>query len=381
MEALLKGLLGGKKLGPAKEKVLGEILGRSESGVHKTNPEIFAADKQIIKGFIDGLREGTNATGVKAERIKTLMAVGDHLTVAAGPAAALPAPAAPAVAEPWVEKVSRTSGKTYWYNPSTGKSVWENPTAQPAAPPAAPPAAQAQAQAQAQAAQPVKTKKTRTDGDCFFSSIFRAANEQALLPLLATCNPLLQTCSESAFILSFRAILAQEIRAERLPMNAGGSINTYDSLRQLGVDGDQEDDAVYKGTIESFPDWFRAEFPTLESLGTQKQFVKRLACYVAQSYNDVGMIEVGIAQRLLSACPLHLDVLVDTPAALAASRNGVPVITLQNQGEGHYEYFSFNVPVPRGKAKAKGGSGMHRTRRLRLHLRSRSRSRSRLRRS
>ena len=157
-------------------------------------------------------------------------------------------------------------------------------------------------------------------------------------------------------------------------MNAGGSINTYDSLRQLGVDGDPEDDAVYKGTIVSFPDWFQAEFPTLESLGTQKQFVKRLACYVAQSYNDVGMIEVGIAQRLLSACPLHLDVLVDTPAALAAFRNGVPVITLQNQGEGHYEYFSFNVPVPRGKAKAKGGS---RTRRLRLHLHLRSRSRSR----
>lgn len=339
MEAILNGLLEGKKLGPAKERVLLDILSRSESGVHKTNPEIFAADKQIIKGFIDSL-QGVNKTGVKAERIKTLMAVGKHLNVAAS------APPAAPPASAWVEKVSRTSGKTYWYNPSTSKSVWENPNAPPG------PQPQAQPQPQPQA-QPVKTKKTRTDGDCFFSSIFRAATEQGLLPLLATCNPLLQTCSESAFILSFRAILAQEIRAERLPMNAGGSINTYDSLMQLG------DDEVYKGTIDAFPDWFQEEFPTLESLGTQKQFVKRLASYVAQSYNDVAMIEVNLAQTLLARCPLHLDVIIATPTVLAATRDGIPVITLQNQGEGHYEYFSFNVPA----AKVKGGS---RTRRLRL---------------
>jgi hypothetical protein len=230
----------------------------------------------------------------------------------------------------------------------------------PAAAPAAPaaPAAAPAALAPAAAPRPVRTKKTRTDGDCFFSSIFRAATEQGLLPLLATCNPLLQTCSESAFILSFRAILAQEIRAERLPMNAGGSINTYDSLMQLG------DDEVYKGTIEAFPVWFQEEFPTLESLGTQKQFVKRLASYVAQSYNDVAMIEVNLAQTLLARCPLHLDVITAKPAVLAATRGGVPVITLQNQGEGHYEYFSFNV----SGAKAKGGS---RTRRLRMRLLSR----------
>jgi len=29
---------------------------------------------------------------------------------------------------PWVEKVSRSTGKTYWYNPETKESVWHNPT-------------------------------------------------------------------------------------------------------------------------------------------------------------------------------------------------------------------------------------------------------------
>lgn len=326
MEALLKKLLKGGSLGPTKNKVIQDILERSEAGVHAADSATFMADMRTIEGFILDLSKGTNATGVKGNRILSLKAVQDHMKVKSLRPAVAAAPAAP--------------------NPF---NIYPMPP-----PPAAAAAAPAPAAPAPAAAQPVKTKKTRTDGDCFFSSIFRAANEQALLPLLATCNPLLQTCSESAFILSFRAILAQEIRAERLPMNAGGSINTYDSLMQLG------DDEVYKGTIEAFPDWFQAEFPTLESLGTQKQFVKRLASYVAQSYNDVGMIEVNLAQTLLARCPLHLDVITATPAALAATRGGVPVITLQNQGEGHYEYFSFNT------AKAKGGS---RTRRLRLRLR------------
>jgi hypothetical protein len=346
MEALLKKLLKGGSLGPTKNKVIQDILERSEAGVHAADSATFMADMRTIEGFILDLSKGTNATGVKGNRILSLKAVQDHMKVMSLRPADAVASAAP---NPF---------NIYPMPPPPAPAA---PAASPAAPAAAAPAPSPAAP------RPVKTKKTRTDGDCFFSSIFRAANEQGLLPLLATCNPLLQTCSESAFILSFRAILAQEIRAERLPMNAGGSINTYDSLMQLG------DDEVYKGTIEAFPDWFQAEFPTLESLGTQKQFVKRLASYVAQSYNDVGMIEVNLAQTLLARCPLYLDVITATPAALAATRDGVPVITLQNQGEGHYEYFSFNAP----RGKAKGGS---RTRRLRLRLRLQSR-RSRSRRS
>lgn len=316
MEALLKKLLKGGSLGPVKNKVILDILSRSETGVHAANPSVFLADTRTIEGFILDLSKGTNATGVKGNRILSLKAVQDHLKVKSlRPAAAAAAPAAAAPPKPAPNPFNNS------------------PAAAPAAPAAAAPPAPT-------APRPVKTKKTRTDGDCFFSSIFRAAHEQGLLPLLSTCTPLVETCSESAFILSFRAILAKEIRAERLPMNAGGTINTYDSLMQLG------DDDVYQGTIDSFPDWFKAEFPTLESLGTQKQFVKRLACHVAKSYNDVGMIEVGITQRLLARCPLHLDVLSSNPATLAATRAGVPVITLQNQGEGHYEYFSFVVPAP-----------------------------------
>ena len=48
----------------------------------------------------------------------------------------------------WVEKQSRSSGKTYWFNPKTGESVWVKPVgAAPALAPAAAPAAPAAAPA------------------------------------------------------------------------------------------------------------------------------------------------------------------------------------------------------------------------------------------
>jgi len=37
-------------------------------------------------------------------------------------------PPAPTAANTWIEKMSKTTGKPYWYNPSTKTSVWENPT-------------------------------------------------------------------------------------------------------------------------------------------------------------------------------------------------------------------------------------------------------------
>ena len=57
----------------------------------------------------------------------------------------------------WVEKQSRSSGKTYWFNPKTGESVWVKPVGAapalaPAAAPAAPPAAAKAAPAAAKAA-------------------------------------------------------------------------------------------------------------------------------------------------------------------------------------------------------------------------------------
>lgn len=39
----------------------------------------------------------------------------------------VPAAAAAAVPNPWVEKMSKSTGKKYWYNPATKESSWDNP--------------------------------------------------------------------------------------------------------------------------------------------------------------------------------------------------------------------------------------------------------------
>ena len=56
---------------------------------------------------------------------------GDVLEAEAGAAPAavvVPGAVVPVgAASPWIEKQSRASGKTYWYNPDTKESVWKNP--------------------------------------------------------------------------------------------------------------------------------------------------------------------------------------------------------------------------------------------------------------
>ncbi len=61
---------------------------------------------------------------------------------AAPAAVVVPGAVAPVgVASPWIEKQSRASGKTYWYNPDTKESVWKNPMVAPAPAPAPAPVA------------------------------------------------------------------------------------------------------------------------------------------------------------------------------------------------------------------------------------------------
>ena len=210
---------------------------------------------------------------------------------------------------------------------------------------------------------PAVTKKTRTDGDCFYSSIYRASNEQGALQLFNTCLGI-DTTSEDSFILSFRQRIATEILSNNLPtedLGEGRSLNTYDVLLQ-------DDPATYRAKLRAFPAWFSKEFINQEAIGLREHFLERLAFHSGSSYKDVGEIEVKIVQRLLEQCPITLDIIVDTPVALMKIRGGNPVITLQNQGESHYEYFSFIPLPPKAKPasrKAKGGRRSRKTRRSR----------------
>ena len=320
------------KLGPAKNAEMNQILEKAVEGVYAAKPKTLKVNVGRIQTHIRRLEKEEDTTGVRAPRLYWLKQAEQALQMLAAEAA--PAPAAPAPA---------------------AKPV---PLAAPVAPaPAAvPPPVEGQLY-------PAVTKKTRTDGDCFYSSIYRASNEQGALQLFNTCLGI-DTTSEDSFILSFRQRIATEILSNNLPtedLGEGRSLNTYDVLLQ-------DDPATYRAKLRAFPAWFSKEFINQEALGLREHFLERLAFHSGSSYKDVGEIEVKIVQRLLEQCPITLDIIVDTPVALMKIRGGNPVITLQNQGESHYEYFSFIPLPPKAKPasrKAKGGMRSRKTRRSR----------------
>ena len=318
MEEFLK-LFEGKakpKLGPAKNAEMIQILDKAVEGVYPSQPKTLKADVARIQTHIRRLEKEADLTGVRASRIEWLRKAQHALEMLATPVAVpakAPAPA-PAAA----------------------------PAAAAPPPPPPPPPGQLF---------PVKTKKTREDGDCFYSSMYRASNEQGALHVFHTCLGI-DTTSEDTFILSFRQRVANEILSNHLPSvveQNGRQTNTYDMFML-------DDPATYEIKLEGFPSWFATEFATQEAIGEREHFLTRLAFHAGSSYKDVGEIEVKIVQRLLEPCPLLLDIRVDTPPTLAKVRNGKPVITLQNQGESHYEYFSFNIPQKLSRKVAKGGS-------------------------
>jgi hypothetical protein len=278
------------------------------------------------------------------------------------------APAAPPKAAPAVPPKAAPAAPPKAAAPAAPPKAAKVPSPKVAVAPAlapAPAAAPAPALAPAPAAAseqlfPVKTKKTREDGDCFYSSIYRASNEQGVLQVFNTCLGI-DITSEDTFILSFRQRVANEILSNNLPSTVeqnGRQTNTYDIFML-------DDPDTYKLKLEGFPPWFVKEFPTQEDIGQRDHFLTRLAFHAGSSYKDVGEIDVKIVQRLLEPCPIFLDIRIDTPSTLAKVRNGKPVITLQNQGESHYEYFSFNIPQKLArKTPAKGGKG-RKTRRTR----------------
>ena len=332
------------KLGPAKNAEMNQILEKAVEGVYAAKPKTLKVNVGRIQTHIRRLEKEEDTTGVRAPRLYWLKQAEQALQMLAADAAPLPPaakpvpPAAPPAAKP----------------------------VPPAAPlPAAAPLPVVAAQPPPVEGQlyPAVTKKTRTDGDCFYSSIYRASNEQGALQIFNTCLGI-DTTSEDTFILSFRQRIATEILSNNLPtedLGEGRSLNTYDVLLQ-------DDPATYRAKLRAFPAWFSKEFINQEAIGLREHFLERLAFHSGSSYKDVGEIEVKIVQRLLEPCPITLDIIVDTPVALMKIRGGNPVITLQNQGESHYEYFSFIPLAPKAKPasrKAKGGRRPRKTRRSR----------------
>lgn len=189
-------------------------------------------------------------------------------------------------------------------------------------------------------------KPTLTNGDCFYSGIYRSLNERNLLVNVSACLSL-TSVDETSFIQSFRDKIAERIVAGNLQYTHGthGKVDTYDYL--VGLTGNS---GSYRQVTNSYPSWFNDEFgENGESLGDRESFIQRLSSHVRNSGEWVGEIEVRLVTQELEKCKIRLEIRSNRENKLYKKSQGLDVIHLYNPSERHYEYFSFdtsNVSIP-----------------------------------
>jgi hypothetical protein len=184
---------------------------------------------------------------------------------------------------------------------------------------------------------PVVRRDTKTQGDCFFSSIYRAAKEQNLLDILEDCLEV-ETSQEEIFIQNVRDILADKI----LEDEDGVISDIYENLTNLSEININSFGEIMNG----MPSWFRKEFEDGFPEDVE-EFVDIIAENERKSGNYVGEIEVNIIKKVIEECGIHLEIYV-TPIQKAKkeTEEGEPILHLLHIGppdyeEGHYEYYSF----------------------------------------
>jgi hypothetical protein len=203
------------------------------------------------------------------------------------------------------------------------------------------------------AAKPVKRRikypvgKTRDDGNCFFSAIFRAAKERgkAVVERLATCLGV-SAATESKFIAEVRNKIAARIETGHLPSGAGreGPLNMYDVFMEMVASPND-----FKARISAYPTWFKETFGDAgEHIGTREEFARRLAEQIRTDKNWVSEIEVYTLQEMLAPCEFALRItnsnLIRVVGELKATTDdGKILLNIYNKGEAHYEYFKMEA--------------------------------------
>ena len=194
----------------------------------------------------------------------------------------------------------------------------------------------------------VGINETLSQGDCFYSSLFRAFKERDLLKTV--CHELkLRGSTEVRFVSSFREKVADEVLAGNLPSDLnrfGEQEDSYDMLSELGPEITM---IIDEDAGEIFPSWFKKEFRN--GVGTRKNFLTKFAKWTRKRKMYVGEIEVEIVKRLLK----NIGILIETDglikSVLPRYKNELPLITLFNESGGHYEYYTFDLKCPKGQTR------------------------------
>jgi hypothetical protein len=179
--------------------------------------------------------------------------------------------------------------------------------------------------------------KTLEQGDCFFSSLFRAFKERDLLSTVTHSLPDLRSSTEVRFISSFRKLIAKEILENRLPFTINERKTREDAYDFYAGMGESLGAAI--AYDEVLPDWFKKAF--VNGIKSRKHFLSVCAKAVRKRKEYVGQLEVEITKRLLAEIGIILEIEGMRRSLLPKMKDGLPLIVLFNEFGGHYEYFSF----------------------------------------
>jgi len=185
----------------------------------------------------------------------------------------------------------------------------------------------------------VTIRNSLINGDCFYSSVFRALKERPELLERVQRNFSINVSDESAFIQSWRNMVADKVETY-VPAGKNGPLDFYDILINKSHDATGNIDIILKG----FPSWFRSEFgENFSTVGSRDDFFRKLKQRIRTPTNWVGQIEVEIVQKLLESQNILVKIENNSARECAVkSRDGVDFIYLINYGETHYKYFSFD---------------------------------------
>ncbi len=208
-------------------------------------------------------------------------------------------------------------------------------------------------------------RPTLVTGDCFFSSIFRAANDAGLLQQLITClfekKP---PKTELEFVKAFRHMLAKRVLKGKLPKaldeRTGKEQDTYEVLeeayeesvpgmkekpgtRAKNIPAENKTIGTYLQILSAFPIWFQNKFR--KGLPEKTTFLVEVAEGIDTMTNWVGTIEVEMTRYLLEKnCGIAIKTYFSTlHNADREDAEGRPILHLRNMGEAHWEYYSFDI--------------------------------------
>ena len=201
----------------------------------------------------------------------------------------------------------------------------------------------------------VTIEGTLTNGDCFFSAIYRAADEQNLLNNLKECHDDLNITNETEFIQSLRNMVSE---------NSESSVRfLYDTLRGYFTANNNNINSVQTlidimGDDQGFDAWHKTLINkyVLTNPPNLKKFIEKFKEGLKQKGHYSADVEINIVKELFEPCNIRIVSHSLKKFNLLKKEGGNDIIHISNNGGGHFEFYSFNTTKNSNKSPTRKNS-------------------------